>query len=58
MQSEVEERMLGWTDDAEMNKYLIYAILDYVVLKLVPEMKDKTPSELLAERGIDLLESG
>jgi hypothetical protein len=58
LQSEVEERLLGWTDDAELNKYLIYAILEYVVLKLVPEMKDKTPSELLAERGVDLLPFG
>ncbi|KAJ9608418.1 hypothetical protein H2200_007406 [Cladophialophora chaetospira] len=56
MQSEVEERLLGWTDDPELNKYLIYAILEYIVLKLVPELKDKTPSELLAERGVDLIE--
>lgn len=56
MRMEIEERMLGWTDDAEMNKYLVYTILEHVILKLVPEMKDKTPSELLAERGVDLLE--
>lgn len=56
LRMEIEERMLGWTDDAEMNKYLVYAILEHVILKLVPEMKDKTPSELLAERGVDLLE--
>lgn len=56
MQSEIEERLLGWTDDAELNKYLIYAILEHIVLKLVPEMKDKTPSELLAERGAEFLE--
>ncbi|EXJ73073.1 uncharacterized protein A1O5_04222 [Cladophialophora psammophila CBS 110553] len=54
---EVEERLLGWTDDVEMNKYLVYAILEHVLLKLVPEMKDKTPSALLAERGVDLLAS-
>ncbi|OAP58062.1 hypothetical protein AYL99_07152 [Fonsecaea erecta] len=58
MRIEVEERLLGWTDDAELNKYLIYAILEHVLLKLVPEMKDKTPSELLAERGVDLGPSG
>ncbi|KIW25089.1 uncharacterized protein PV07_10759 [Cladophialophora immunda] len=58
MRIEVEERLLGWTEDAEMNKYLIYAILEHVLLRLVPEMKDKTPSELLAERGVDLVTSG
>ncbi|KIW79049.1 hypothetical protein Z517_08889 [Fonsecaea pedrosoi CBS 271.37] len=58
MRIEVEERLLGWVDDAEMNKYLIYAILEHVLLKLVPEMIDKTPSELLAERGVDLVASG
>ncbi|OCT53122.1 hypothetical protein CLCR_10895 [Cladophialophora carrionii] len=56
MREEIEERLLGWIDDVEMNKYLVYAILEYVVLKLVPEMKDKTPSELLAERGVDILD--
>jgi hypothetical protein len=56
MREEVEERLLGWIDDTEMNKYLVYGILEYVVLKLVPEMKDKTPSELLAERGVDMIE--
>ncbi|KAH0830893.1 hypothetical protein FOPE_02165 [Fonsecaea pedrosoi] len=58
MRIEVEERLLGWVDDAETNKYLIYAILEHVLLKLVPEMMDKTPSELLAERGVDLVASG
>ncbi|KIY00167.1 uncharacterized protein Z520_03852 [Fonsecaea multimorphosa CBS 102226] len=58
MRIEVEERLLGWTDDAEMNKYLVYAILEHVLVKLVPEMKDKTPSELLAERGVDWVTSG
>ncbi|KIX02004.1 uncharacterized protein Z518_07943 [Rhinocladiella mackenziei CBS 650.93] len=50
--SEIEEAMLGWTDDAELNRYLIYAILEHVLLKLVPEIKDETTSELLAERGV------
>ncbi|EXJ95915.1 hypothetical protein A1O1_01040 [Capronia coronata CBS 617.96] len=54
MRLEVEERVLGWTDNAEMNKYLVYAILEYVVVRLIPEMVDQTPSELLAERGVSL----
>lgn len=52
MQAEIEESMLAWTDDVELNKFLIYAILEYVVIRLVPEMKGKTPRELLAERGV------
>jgi len=52
MRSEIEERMLGWADDVELNKYLVYAILEHVVLRLVPEIRGKTPSELLAERGV------
>jgi hypothetical protein len=53
---EIEERLLGWTEDAELNKYLIYAVLEHIILRIVPELKDKTASELLAERGVDLLE--
>jgi hypothetical protein len=35
-----------------LNKYLIYGILECIVVRLVPEMAAKTPSELLAERGV------
>lgn len=52
MRLEIEESMLCWTSDVEMNKYLIYSILEHVLVRLVPEMQDKTPSELLAERGV------
>jgi len=45
---------MGWTNDVELNKYIIYAILEHVVIRLVPEIKGKTPTELLAERGVDL----
>lgn len=52
MRLEIEESMLCWTSDLEMNKYLIYSMLEHVLVRLVPEMQDKTPSELLAERGV------
>jgi hypothetical protein len=52
---EVEERILAWTDDRELNKYLVYAILEHIILRLVPEMVYKTPTELLAERGVNLV---
>ena len=54
--SEMEDRVMGWTDDAEMNKYLIYAILEHFIVRLVPELTVKTASELLADRGVNLAE--
>ncbi len=54
MRAQIEESMLCWTDDAELNKHLIYSILDLILLRLVPEMQGKTPIELLAERGVVL----
>lgn len=57
MRREVEDRFLGWMEDAEMNKFLVYAILEHVLLRLIPEMAGKTPSELLADRGVSLTES-
>ncbi|KAL2438819.1 hypothetical protein ABEF95_014208 [Exophiala dermatitidis] len=56
MRREIEDRLLGWMDDAAMNKFLVYAILEHVVVRLIPEMVDKTPSELLADRGVSLTE--
>ena len=52
MRLEIEESMLSWTSDVEMNKHLVYSILEHVLVRLVPEMQHKTPSELLAERGV------
>lgn len=49
---EIEEEILGWSDDVWLNKYLIYGILELVLCRICPEMRDKLPSELLAERGI------
>ncbi|KAK5046929.1 hypothetical protein LTR84_007283 [Exophiala bonariae] len=51
---EVEEEILGWTDDVWLNKYLIYGLLELILCKICPELKDKSPSELLAERGVVL----
>lgn len=49
---EIEEEILGWSDDVWLNKYLIYGILEIVLCRICPEIKDKSPSELLAERGV------
>ena len=54
MLAEVEEDILDPFSDTSMNKHLIYSILELVVVSLVPEMTDKTPSELLVERGVTL----
>ena len=52
---EVEEALLGWTNDLDLNKYLVYGILETVILRICPEMLDKTPTELLAERGVNIV---
>ena len=52
MLAEVEDDILDPFSDTSMNKHLIYSILELIVVRLVPEMADKTPSELLGERGV------
>lgn len=56
---EGEEDMIKQVEDildvfgnAYMNKHLVYNVLELVVVRLVPEMMDSTPSELLGERGV------
>lgn len=46
------EEILDSLGHEKINKYLIYGILECIIVKLVPEMAEKTPSELLAERGV------
>ena len=52
MLEEVEEDILDVFGNESMNKHLIYSILELIVVRLVPELAEKAPSELLAERGI------
>jgi hypothetical protein len=54
MAEEVEQDILDCFGNHEMNKHLIYAILELVILRLVPEMAEKTPTDLLADRGVIL----
>ncbi|KIW16017.1 hypothetical protein PV08_06068 [Exophiala spinifera] len=54
MSTEIEDSILCWTNDLDLNKYLVYSILEHILLRLVPEMEGKTPSEILADRGIAL----
>jgi len=51
---QIEEGVLDVFGDAYMNKHLIYGILELVMVRLVPELLEKTPTELLADRGVVL----
>lgn len=44
------ESMLDVFGDAYLNKHLVYAILELVIVKLIPEMGEMGPEELMAER--------
>lgn len=52
MLEEIEEDILDAFGSESMNKHLIYGILELIVVRLVPEMAEKSTSELLAERGV------
>jgi hypothetical protein len=54
MLEEVEEDILDMFANETMNKHLIYRILELIMVRLVPELAEKTPSELLTERGVVL----
>jgi len=47
--AEVEE-LLDLFQDSYCNKHLVYAIVDLLVVRLMPEMAEKGVSELLEER--------
>ncbi|RMZ80060.1 hypothetical protein DV737_g3139, partial [Chaetothyriales sp. CBS 132003] len=57
MRRAVEEEVLQVFDDSYMNKHLLYAIVELIVVALVPELADKTPAELLADRGVAVVVS-
>lgn len=57
MISQVEE-ILDVFGNAYLNKHLIYNVLELVLVRLAPEMAEKTPGELLAERGVVVGGSG
>jgi hypothetical protein len=50
------EEILDMFGDAYLNKHLVYNILELVIVRLVPELGESTPSELLSERGVALAE--
>jgi hypothetical protein len=46
------EDILDVFGDVYCNKHLIYNILELIIVRLVPELGESTPSELLSERGV------
>lgn len=49
----IENGLLDPFSDAYCNKHLIYAIIELVLVKLIPELSEHTISSLMEERGID-----
>jgi hypothetical protein len=47
------EDILDVFGDARLNKYWIYGIIELIIVRLCPEMLIKTPTELMADRGVD-----
>lgn len=48
------EDILDVFGDSYLNKHLLYNILELVLVRLLPELRESTPSELLSERGVAL----
>jgi hypothetical protein len=46
------EDILDVFGDVYCNKHLVYNILELIIVRLVPELRESTPSELLSERGV------
>ena len=46
------EDILDVFGDVYCNKHLVYNILELIIVRLVPELGESTPSELLSERGV------
>ncbi|RMZ82592.1 hypothetical protein DV738_g1570, partial [Chaetothyriales sp. CBS 135597] len=57
MRQAVEEEVLQVFDDPSMNKHLLYSVIDLIIVTLLPELIDKTPADLLADRGVIIANS-
>ena len=53
----IEHDMLEFLDDEYLNKHLVYAILELILIRLIPELEEQPISELLAERGVLVAEA-
>lgn len=50
--NQIEHDMLDCLDDQYLNKHLVYAMLELILIRLIPELEEQPISELLAERGV------
>jgi hypothetical protein len=44
------EDILDCFSNKQMNKHLVYGIIELILLRLIPELGEKTPKELLVDR--------
>ncbi|KAL5366171.1 PXA domain-containing protein [Aspergillus floccosus] len=51
----VEDEILDLFADSYCNKHLIYAIIETVLVKLLPELSERSLTELMEDRGIPLV---
>lgn len=49
---QVETDMLDLFSDPYLNRHLIYAALELVLVRLLPELAEETWSDLMKERGV------
>lgn len=50
--SAIERDILDLFADEYCNKHLVYAIIETVLVKLLPEMSEQGVAEMMAERGV------
>ena len=48
----IESDLLDLFGDAYCNKHLVYAIIETVVAKVLPELSERSVSELMEDRGV------
>jgi hypothetical protein len=48
--SEIDQRILDVFSDEYCNKHLMYSALELILVRLMPELAEKTVTELLEER--------
>lgn len=51
--NDVVENILEPLDDVYLNKHLVYAIVELILVRLIPELEEQPISDLLAERGVE-----
>lgn len=50
--TQIEEDILDVFGDKYMNKHLVYGILELILVRLIPELRELGVSELMEDRGV------